>query len=386
MAISSKVSKPPVALIASLYFGFVLTGIGTNLLGCVLPALSNAWRLSDSHSGFLIAAQFAGSSSGSLFVQARLYRSLIGGYALLIISAIALAMCHGHLAAVLLFCFGLGLGSAMTSTSMMIGSLYRTNRGSALSSLNAIWGLGAVLCPGLATIWERSHSSITIYTGLALAAVLPLIFFGFQFNYISAIRDDWPVLQSSRARWSLLMPLAVFAFLYVGVESSVSGWMMTYIARLLHSGALYAPIVTSSFWLALLAGRAVAPIVLRRVSETQLLTFCICALIASNALLLISRTATMSLTSATLSGLMMAPIFPLCLSKVLAITSRPSESKWVFAISGLGGAALPWMTGQIATLRGSLRTGLAVPLVAACIMLVLQLRTQSRIEQSTIAS
>jgi fucose permease len=94
----------------------------------------------------------------------------------------------------------------------------------------------------------------------------------------------------------------------------------------------------------------------------------------------------MSLTSATLSGLMMAPIFPLCLSKVLAITSRPSESKWVFAISGLGGAALPWMTGQIATLRGSLRTGLAVPLVAACIMLVLQLRTQSRIEQSTIAS
>ncbi|WP_158750107.1 sugar MFS transporter [Acidobacterium sp. S8] len=377
-------NKPPVALIASLYFGFVLTGIGTNLLGCVLPALSHAWGLSDSHSGFLIAAQFAGSSSGSIFVQSRLYRSLIGGYVVLIISAVLVALCHGYLAPVLLFCFGLGLGSSMTSTSMIIASIYRAKRGSVLSSLNAVWGLGAVLCPGLATLWERDHASITIYTGLALAAVLPLIFFVIEFSSLSAVRHETSVLETRGARWSLLIPLAVFAFLYVGVESSVSGWMMTYIGRLLHSGGLYAPIVTSLFWIALLAGRFAAPVVLRRVTETQLLMFCVCALIASNALLLISQTPAMSITSATLSGLMMAPIFPLCLSKVLAITSRPSESKWVFAISGLGGAALPWLTGQIATMRGSLRTGLAVPLIASCIMLLLQLRTQARIERSEV--
>ena len=383
MEVPSK-DKPPVALIASLYFGFALTGIGTNLLGCVLPALSHAWALSDSHSGFLIAAQFAGSSSGSLFVQSRLYRSLTGGYVLLILSAVLVALCHGHLAPVLLFCFGLGLGSAMTSTSMIIASLYSTRRGSVLSSLNAVWGLGAVMCPGLATLWERAHASITIYTGLAIAAALPLIVFVIQFSSLSAVRSEAGALETRRARWSLLIPLAIFAFLYVGVESSVSGWMMTYIGRLLHSGALYAPIVTSLFWIALLAGRFATPVVLRRVSETQLLMFCICALIGSNALLLISHTPAMSITSAALSGLMMAPIFPLCLSKVLAITSRPAESKWVFAISGLGGAALPWLTGQIATTRGSLRTGLAVPLLASCIMLLLQLRTQASIERNEI--
>ncbi len=382
---SNQSATPPIVLTGLLYFGFALTGIGTNLLGCVLPALSHAWGLSDSHSGFLLAAQFAGSSSGSLFVHARLHRSLVGGYALLIVSATLLAFCHGHFASAFLFLFGLGLGSSMTSTSMIFGALYPARRGSVLSSLNAVWGLGAVSCPGLATIWERSHAGITIYVALAGMTILPLAVSGFYLTYLSMVRDQTPVSRSVRARWSLLAPLALFAFLYVGVESSISGWMMTYIARLLCSSNLYAPIVTSLFWIALLIGRFLAPVVLRYVSETHLLTFCVFAVIVSNALLLLSRTPLTSLVSSTLSGLMLAPIFPLCLSKVLAITSRPSESKWVFAISGLGGAAFPWLTGQIATLHSSLRAGLAVPLAASCIMLILHLSTQARIDRHQAA-
>ena len=58
---------------------------------------------------------------------------------------------------------------------------------------------------------------------------------------------------------------------------------------------------------------------------------------------------------------------------MLAIASGPSESRWVFAISGLGGAVVPWMTGQVASVSGSLRTGLAVPLVAGVVMLLFSL-------------
>src|ERR1700760_36874 len=63
MVLLSKTERtPPAQLVAGLYFGFILTGIGTNLLGCILPALSVIWNLSDSHSGFLFAVQFVGSS------------------------------------------------------------------------------------------------------------------------------------------------------------------------------------------------------------------------------------------------------------------------------------------------------------------------------------
>lgn len=376
--------KPSRQLVAGLYLGFVLTGIGTNLLGCILPALSRSWSLSDSHSGFLFAAQFAGSSTGALMMRSNLHRSLVRGYVLLIVGAILFALSHGHFAPFILFLFGLGLGSGMTATSMLFGRMYTTNRGATLSLLNAFWGLGAVLCPLLATGWERFRSPNSIYLMLAAAAALPLLVFVAYSRYLSGLRDDLTVSRSVQSKLSLLIPLAIFAFLYVGVESSISGWMMSYVHRLPLSSNLYAPIATSFFWIALLVGRAAAPAVLRVISESNLLTISLCVLLVSNVMLLMSHTPAMSIASATLAGLMLAPIFPLCLSKVLAIASGPSESRWVFAISGLGGAVVPWITGQVASARGSLRVGLTVPLVAGCVMLLLQLRTHALMRRSNV--
>ncbi len=377
VSLSAPERKPPAQIIAALYFGFVLTGIGTNLLGCILPALSAAWNLSDSHSGFFFTAQFAGSSTGALLMQSDLNKSILRGYMLLVAGAIAFAFCHGHFAALFLFCFGLGLGSVMTATSMLFGRMYTTKRGASLSLLNAFWGLGAVACPLIATAWEKFHSSNSIYLGMAIAAGASLILLTVHSRYLSVLRDEVTILSGRQSKRSLLIPLAIFAFLYVGVEASISGWMMTYIHRLPLSSGLYAPVATSLFWIALLIGRSVAPIVLRKISETALLTITLCILLVSNGMLLLSYTPLMSLTSASLAGFMMAPIFPLCLSRVLAIASGPSESRWVFAFSGMGGAVLPWITGQVATLADSLRTGLAVPLIAGVVMLLLQLRTQT---------
>ncbi|HYK36402.1 MFS transporter [Alloacidobacterium sp.] len=373
--LAEKEGKPSAEAVAGLYFGFVLTGIGTNLLGVILPALSGIWNLSDSHSGFLFAAQFTGSSTGALLMQSNLFRSVTRGYALLIVGAIAFALCRGHFAAPLLFCFGLGLGSAMTATSMLFGRMYAASRGASLSLLNAFWGFGAVLCPLLATGWERFRSSNSLYLMLAGLAILPLIVIATQRGYLSQLRDEVVAVPNRQTKLSLLIPLAIFAFLYVGVESSISGWMMTYVHRMGLASGLYAPIATSFFWIALLVGRAAAPIALKRISESGLLMITLCVMLVSNVMLLLSHTPAMSIISASLAGLMMAPIFPLCMSKVLAIASGPSESRWVFAISGMGGAVLPWMTGQLASMSGSLRTGLAVPLVAGCVMLLLHQST-----------
>jgi MFS transporter, FHS family, glucose/mannose:H+ symporter len=374
--------KPSWQVTGGLYFGFVLTGIGTNLLGCILPGLSEIWTLSDSHSGFLFAAQFAGSSTGALLMELNLYKSILRGYVLLILGAIAFAFCRGHWAPLFLFCFGLGLGSAMTATSMIFGRMYIQNRGASLSLLNAFWGLGAVASPLLATGWERFKSPSSIYLVLALTAALPLAMVGMQRRYLSELHDEMLTVSSLQTRLSLLAPLAVFAFLYVGVEASISGWMMTYVHRLPLASGIYAPIATSFFWIALLVGRAAAPVVLKRISESALLTLTLCLLLVSDLMLLRSHAPAMSITSATLAGLMLAPIFPLCLSRVMAIASGPSESRWVFAVSGLGGAVVPWMTGHVASLSGSLRTGLAVPLLAGFVMLLLQVRTQRLLRSS----
>jgi MFS transporter, FHS family, glucose/mannose:H+ symporter len=370
-------SRPSAILMACLHFAFTLTGIGTTLLGCILPVLSLSWHLNDSGTGFLLAVQFAGASCGALLVRSHLYATILRGHLLMIVGALSIAVCHGHLAPPLFFCFGLGLGSAMTATSMLVARICGTTRASSLSLLNASWGFGAVICPMIVTLWERHRSPTSIFLAMVFAVALSALLLWLHRVYLSMFYDDFATAQNLRSRLSLLVPLSLFAFLYVGVEASISSWMMTYVRRLHISSTLIAPLATSFFWIALLIGRATAPAILKKISEAQLLTLSLILLLFSNVLLILSHTSLMSIASATLAGLMLAPIFPLCLSRVLTITSRPSESRWVFAVSGLGGSVLLWTTGQIAALGGSLRTGLMVPLLASGIMLFLHLSTQA---------
>ena len=370
-------TQPSTVVMSSLHFGFILTGIGTTLLGCILPVLSVDWHLNDSSTGFLLAAQFAGSSCGALWVRSHLYLTILRGYALMIAGALAIALSHGHIAPPLFFIFGLGMGSAMTATSMLVARICSNTRAASLSWLNASWGFGAVICPIIVTLWERHRSAISFFWVMAFLISFSLLLLSLQYRYLSGFHDDLTSSQNLRAKLVLLIPFGIFAFLYVGVEASISSWMMTFVHRLHISSTFIAPIATSFFWIALLVGRTAAPAILKRISESRLLTISLSLVLVSNVLLLLSYTSAMNVTGAMLIGLMLAPIFPLCLSRVLAITSRPSESRWVFAVSGLGGAVLPWMTGQVAAFGGSLRIGLLVPLLASGLMLFLHLRTMA---------
>jgi MFS transporter, FHS family, glucose/mannose:H+ symporter len=133
-------------------------------------------------------------------------------------------------------------------------------------------------------------------------------------------------------------------------------------------------IATSSFWIALLGGRVLAPVVLLRLSEAQLFTSSLMIAFASTLLLLLlllSHSPMATIFLAAFAGPTLGPIFPLCLARVLHITNDSPKTKWVFSIAGLGGAVFPWMTGQISAYNGSLRAGLVVPVFALGVMIII---------------
>jgi fucose permease len=359
---------PPIAW---LEVGFALTGVGTTLLGCILPSLSPVWQLDDKHAGALFAAQFTGSALGALLVRNDFFRSVLRGYFLLVIAAAGVGFSAGLVRVFLFFAFGLGLGLAMTATSMLIGKTISKNRGVALSVLNAFWGLGAAVSPPIASLWAGHWSPPHIFIMLSAAFAITLIplFSGRAFLVDSAGYSASPSgRQHDRKRISVF---AVIAFLYVGTEASVSGWMMTYVHRLPISGNAWAAVATSCFWIALICGRALAPLVMRSFTEPQLFTSSLLIAFLSTSLLLLSHSPLAVVLSATTTGLMLAPIFPLCLAKVLALMHDAPESKWIFAISGLGGAFLPWVTGELSAHTGSLRSGLLVAVFSSGTMIVL---------------
>jgi fucose permease len=167
----------------------------------------------------------------------------------------------------------------------------------------------------------------------------------------------------------LLIFFALFAMLYVGVEASLGGWVLSYVHRMPLSHGLFAAAAVSFFWLSLLAGRALAPAVLLRVLERRLLVLSLLVAGSGILFLLASHRATGVIVGSCLAGLGLAPVFPLCVSIFLTISGQSPRTRWLYAVSGAGGAVLPWVTGHVSARTGSLHAGLFVPLLAVLVML-----------------
>jgi FHS family glucose/mannose:H+ symporter-like MFS transporter len=125
--------------------------------------------------------------------------------------------------------------------------------------------------------------------------------------------------------------------------------------------------------LSLVAGRGIASVLLRRVTETAVLPPAALLAIAGTLLLLLCNGTTIVFTAIAVAGLGCGPIFPLLMSRLFARSGTSRHTGWVFAVSGSGGAVLPWLTGLISTQTGSLRTGFAVPLAALAVILLFAL-------------
>ena len=161
---------------------------------------------------------------------------------------------------------GLGLGLSIPATNVMVAQRHPGRRGAALSHLNLMWGAGAVLSPLLFMAlppWARVEgvllplAAIAGLTAIGLAVLLPA---------------DPPRVVAGEGMGAgvsggLLALSAAQLLLAVGTETAVGGWIVAVYPA---GGPVPALLVGGGFWAAFLAGRAVAPVLLRRWSESAL--------------------------------------------------------------------------------------------------------------------
>ncbi|MBW8748926.1 MAG: hypothetical protein JF584_15440, partial [Acidobacteria bacterium] len=124
----SPAQAPSLPLLA---YGFLLTGLGTALLGPILPLLAARYHLSDSSIGLLPLAQFLGATVGGMTVFRRPQYSFgTGAFAAAAgLSLFAIAPALPMLMAVL-FAGAWGIGQMIASSNVIAGSRYTQNRAS----------------------------------------------------------------------------------------------------------------------------------------------------------------------------------------------------------------------------------------------------------------
>lgn len=341
----------------------------TVLLGTVLPPIASDFHLSDSQSGLLLMALFAGSSSGALFVRRRFTRTLSLGYLLIPVAGGMLMLAPRMLGIPAIAVYGLGLGMAMTSTSMLVGRMYPGRRGAALSFLNFCWSVGATLCP---LVMARLHGHVTAAgLGVAVAilagpfAMLPLLG---RFEAPAGSSEHKRTLDTAI---TTVVLFAIAGFLYVGIESTIGNWMTTYGIRVVAWSFTGSSLMTASFWGALLVGRGVAPVILRRLSDAQLFRTSVGSLLLGLFVLISAHSPWVLWAGAVWTGFSLGPIYPLVLALFMERAGESRHTGWIFAVSGFGGAILPWVAGVISSTAHSLRIGFFVPVIGAFALIVL---------------
>ncbi len=361
---------------------FTLIGITTVLLGPLLPTLAMHWGIHDLQSGYFFTAQYVGSTLGSLISTRALPR---WGFTR-VCTAAMLTLCSGleifvlgswRVGLVGVFLCGLGMALAIAGSNLAVAKNNPGRAASALSLLNFAWGIGAVACPFLIAAGLRYLPLTSLVPALG---VLPLLFAVRFARFVSS--DEMPAPATSgtispSAPWQLssFALITTLAFLYVGTENALGGWIASYARGFATVSAGSAAMAPSAFWGALLLGRGLAPSILRSHSERAIYRLGLLTAVIGTLLVLTTHLVPFLLIGAAIAGFGLAALFPITvavLSRELGENSNRLGG-FFFAIGNMGGATIPMLVGAVSAQAHSLRAGIALTLASMALMLVLSL-------------
>jgi MFS transporter, FHS family, glucose/mannose:H+ symporter len=365
-------------LLAPVFFYFLTAGVATVMLGPLLPSIIQHWRIQDAQAGALFTASFIGQLCGAWFGTRNLRGSILYGAALSAVGCAAMGWVSFDAVPIALFCVGLGLGAGLTAGNVIVGTAVWVSRSRVLALLNIAWGLGAIACP-VVVRFSAPHGVRIFFlltaAGLATASLFaialpwtlqPKVAAGEPSQlqpHVAAV--PWPLSRMS------LLAFASALFLYIGVENSLGGWLPSYAVRT--NPSAQASSITFFFWIAELSGRLLMALLSTRIGEATLYRISLALLLFAEILLCAAAHLTPAnmVALAVLSGLALAPLYPLIVSFMLARTGNHPRLGSLFACASLGGAVMPWLTGIFSTQFHRLRVGLIVPAAGACLLLLL---------------
>ena len=392
--------------------GFVLTGVVNTLLGPILPIIAPAWHLNDAQAGRLFAAQFCGAIAGTL-VSGRVMNAIgirrcaMLGLLLMSAGVTATGISNAGFGPMAVICFGLGLGFAVPAINLWVALANPQRSAAALNLVNASWCIGAASgAPAIIFAAEKFGLIKTLAAlGILLALTATAGFVAAGLSPASSPTEIKPQTKSAQlsstvapltqsthpltvspiqpqtplspaAQQLFIVLMCAFLFFYVGIETGVGGWAATYATRLNLLAPSRIGLAQSIFYGALLLGRVLSTLALRRMTALRLLISGLLLGAAGAALFTLAPRPAEVLTGICIAGIGLAPIFPVTVSLYSDELgpAATNSAAILFAVADVGGAVFPWLIGRVSTSMNDLRYGMAVPLACIAAMLLITTR------------
>jgi fucose permease len=361
---------------------FFLSGIATVVIGQVLPYVAARFELNDLQSGYLFPAQFGGSITGTLMTnwlgrQGRLIPASAAGASLMAVGIAMLNLGSYELVLAAFLVNGLGIGLTLPAINVLTLERNPENSGSALNFLNFFWGLGAIVSKPLVDFTAQGTSlfNTTLCLSIPLVA-LSIAIFVVPTPTEASVKPKSESDADLTPIWSrpLAWAIALFAFVHVGFESGIGGWLTTYTDRI--EGSMEARLVTPTFlfFLFFIIGRGIAPMFFRFLDENKVILISLLVILSGLALVLTASTSIQLSIGGALCGIGTSSVFPTNVSRFSkAFGPHAMRRATPLFLSGtLGATSITWLIGFLSQRLGDLRSGMYLLAASIILLIVIQ--------------
>lgn len=352
---------------------FIALGLVLSSLGAMLPYLAENVDVSFAQISFLFTASSLGYLIGSVG-GGRLYDRYKGHHLMVIALLLTAVMVFMipitpvfFLLMIVLFLLGLGQGVLDVGGNVNLLWVFQKRVGPYMNALHFCFGVGAFISPILLhNVMRWSGGEITWpYWSLAILILPGLI------GLIRLTSPDNPEKDENekyphKINTTLVIPLILLFFLYVGLENGFGGWIFSYATELNLASETTAAYMNSVFWGALTLGRLLSVQLARKITPAQLLTGNYIFAISFLGLIILFplQTSVVWIVTAGL-GLSLSSVFPTLL--VLAESRMKITGKVTglfFLGSSLGATFVPMLLGQVFEYVGSFQMMLSFFILA----------------------
>ncbi|KZT03772.1 MFS general substrate transporter [Laetiporus sulphureus 93-53] len=261
--------------------------------------------------------------------------------------------------------FGLALQDAGANGYV---SSFEHGASTKMSIMHAVYGFGALCSPLVATQFsERTHWSYHYLISLSIAFLATVILivvlrFRDQDECLAELGQATPEKTASNEegkykqifRLRALHLLAVFIFIYVGVEVTIGGWIVTYVIDV-RSGGPSSGYISSGFFGGLMLGRVALLWVNKTVGERYVIFLYVLLAIGLELVVWLVPSLIGGAVAVSFVGLLLGPIYPIVMnhsSRILPPWLLTGCIGWIAGVGQAGSAFLPFITGLLASKEG----------------------------------
>jgi len=363
---------------------FLVSGILMSFLGAILPAWGYHLRSGFAEVGgyFLSlalglllsvgAAHLLLASRGLKFLM--IASSVLGCGAFLFLAfSSPPAPAAWRLFGVLAIGFSAGLLNA--GVFHAISPIYQRDRAATVNLAGLLFGTGSLLT---ALLVAGTYYVYTVPSILILFAALPGLYAvaccNANFSGHSAIQalPVTQVLRDFKNPGAVLF--SVLLFFQFANEWSIAGWLPLFLIRRLGISPAASLLLLALYWGALLVGRLVSQIILKRVNRAVLLMSSIVSALLGTIVLASTNNLFGAIMGVLFVGAGYASVYPLVVEKIAHRFPyyHPGFYNGLFSLAMTGGFLAPWLLGYFAEAWG-IQAVMILPMLGTCVVFVVVL-------------